>query len=154
MDQIEDIKFAGNHVTYLLSYADLIQLGGYAAVEYCGGPSMIFRMGRQDAHSEAEVAPTGRLHEKEDDTATLFKKYSRMGFTKQEFVALLGHHTIGFADEDKTGFKARWTQNPYVFDNTYYKELLAGDRSKFFKSPAELGVLHDAEMKRYVEAYA
>jgi catalase (peroxidase I) len=84
----------------------------------------------------------------------LFKKFSRFGFTKQEYVAFIGHHTIGFADEDKTGFKARWTMNPYVFDNTYYKELLAGERSKYFKSPAELGMMHDAEMKRYVEAYA
>lgn len=46
IDQIEDIKNEGNHITALLSYPDLIQLGGYAAVEYCGGPSMIFRMGR------------------------------------------------------------------------------------------------------------
>lgn len=64
-----------------------------------------------------------------------------MGLTKQEYVALLGNHTIGFADEDKTGFKARWTQNPYVFDNTYYKELLLEDKSKYFKSPAESGML-------------
>lgn len=46
MDQIEDIKNEGNHITAMLSYADLIQLGGYAAVEYCGGPVMLFRMGR------------------------------------------------------------------------------------------------------------
>lgn len=30
-------------------------MGGYAAVEYCGGPSMIFRMGRKDAENESEV---------------------------------------------------------------------------------------------------
>jgi hypothetical protein len=24
-------------------------LGGYSAVEYCGGPSMVFKMGRVDA---------------------------------------------------------------------------------------------------------
>lgn len=62
MDQIEDIKQEGNHITALLSYSDLIQLGGYAAVEYCGGPSMIFNMGRKDAteadkSSSSEVAP-------------------------------------------------------------------------------------------------
>ena len=39
----------------MLSYADLIQLGGYAAVEYAGGPSMVFRMGRQDAE-ENEIS--------------------------------------------------------------------------------------------------
>ena len=35
--------------------ADLIQLGGYAAVEYCGGPAMLFNMGRTDVKSEADV---------------------------------------------------------------------------------------------------
>lgn len=49
IDQINEIKVDGNHITALLSYSDLIQLGGYAAVEYCGGPTMIFRMGRVDA---------------------------------------------------------------------------------------------------------
>ena len=52
--QVEEIKRHGNHVTAMLSRADLIQLGGYAAVEYCGGPSMIFRMGRTDVKSEAD----------------------------------------------------------------------------------------------------
>jgi catalase (peroxidase I) len=49
MGQIEEIKNFGNHITAMLSYSDLIQLGGYAAVEYAGGPSMIFKMGRIDA---------------------------------------------------------------------------------------------------------
>jgi len=57
IEQIEDIKHEGNHITAILSYADLIQLGGYAAVEYCGGPSMFFRMGRVDAESEADASP-------------------------------------------------------------------------------------------------
>ena len=52
--QVDEIKRHGNHITTLLSYSDLIQLGGYAAVEYCGGPSMIFRMGREDVTSEAD----------------------------------------------------------------------------------------------------
>ena len=40
----------------MLSKADLIQLGGYAAVEYCGGPSMVFKMGREDMGSEADAS--------------------------------------------------------------------------------------------------
>ena len=39
----------------MLSTADLIQLGGYADVEYCGGPAMIFNMGRKDIGSEGDV---------------------------------------------------------------------------------------------------
>jgi len=38
----------------MLSKADLIQLGGYAAVEYCGGPSMVFKMGREDMTEEGD----------------------------------------------------------------------------------------------------
>ena len=67
MKIIEDVKENGNHITELLSISDLIQLGGYTAVEYCGGPSMIFRMGRKDIETEAEasnaVAVTNRSHE-------------------------------------------------------------------------------------------
>lgn len=40
----------------MLSISDLIQLGGYTAVEYCGGPSMIFRMGRKDVATETEAS--------------------------------------------------------------------------------------------------
>ena len=51
----------------MLSYSDLIQLAGYTAVEYSGGPSMIFRMGREDIKTEGEasdaVAITDGSHE-------------------------------------------------------------------------------------------
>lgn len=39
----------------MLSVPDIIQLGGYAAVEYCGGPQMVFRMGRLDVEGEADA---------------------------------------------------------------------------------------------------
>lgn len=44
----------------MLSHSDLIQLGGYAAVEYTGGPVMLFRVGRMDAE-EKEVTQEERL---------------------------------------------------------------------------------------------
>jgi len=36
----------------MLSVPDILQLGGYAAVEYCGGPQMIFQMGRTQIEGE------------------------------------------------------------------------------------------------------
>jgi hypothetical protein len=43
-----------------------------------------------------------------------------MGFTDQEFVALMGRYTLGFSDKNQTDRKSRWVMNPYVFDNTYF----------------------------------
>jgi catalase (peroxidase I) len=52
---VKEIQVNGNHITAMLSISDLIQLGGYTAVEYCGGPSMIFRMGRKDMDQEPDA---------------------------------------------------------------------------------------------------
>ena len=94
-------------------------MGGYAAVEYCGGPAMIFRMGRKDAE-ENENTPENRLPDVHEDKPNIYKKMLRMGFTQRDFVALMGSHTLGFAHADRSGFHGRWTQNPHVFDNTYF----------------------------------
>lgn len=51
LEKIEEIKEEGNHITAKMSYTDLVQLGGYTAVEYTGGPVMLFRMGRDDAEN-------------------------------------------------------------------------------------------------------
>jgi len=77
-----------------------------------------------------------------------------MGFSTQEIVAIMGSHTLGFAHPDRTGFQGRWTQNPHVFDNTYYKEVLLGEKSRFLKTPAEHMLLENSEMKRFCEMYA
>ena len=56
MKEVSEIHQNGNHITTMLSQADLLQMGGYAAVEYCGGPSMVFKMGREDMESEADAS--------------------------------------------------------------------------------------------------
>lgn len=75
----------------------------------------------------------------------------RMGFTREEFVAIMGSHTIGFAREDRSGYKGRWTQNPHVFDNTYYKEVLLGDKTRFLRTPSEIMLYENADMKAICE---
>lgn len=37
---ITNLQENGNHITDMLTIADLIQIGGAAAVEYCGGPQL------------------------------------------------------------------------------------------------------------------
>jgi L-ascorbate peroxidase len=149
MEQIQELQEDGNHITAILSYADLIQLGGYAAVEYAGGPSMVFRMGRKDAEeSELPQLTHG------EGNKSMIEKVEGFGFTRREFVTLMGSHTLGFANMEVTGPQGRWTQNPHVFDNTYYKEVLLGDRSKFLKTKAEILLATDPELRAYCEEYA
>jgi len=104
MEQIQEIHEDGNHITALLSYSDLIQLGGYAAVEYAGGPSMVFRMGRKDAEeSDLPQLTHG------SDSSSMIEKVSNLGFSRREFVTLMGSHTIGFASLEASGPQGRWT---------------------------------------------
>lgn len=145
LEQLEDIKTDGNHITTLLSYSDIIQLGGLAAVEYCGGPSMVFRMGREDATETESHSYDANAHD------SLLSKMLSLGFSKRDFAALMGSYTLGFSSLEATGAHGRWTQNPHVFDNSYYKEVLLGEKSKFMKTPNEWQLLEDSELKSYCE---
>jgi hypothetical protein len=40
---------------------------------------------------------------------SLLERMLRTGWTKQEFVAIMGSHTLGFARMENSGFKGRWT---------------------------------------------
>lgn len=37
---VQNLQENGNHITDMLTIADLIQIGGAASVEYCGGPQL------------------------------------------------------------------------------------------------------------------
>lgn len=149
--QVEEIANEGNHITHKLSHADLLQLGGYAAVEYCGGPAMVFRAGRKDLTDEGDAVQ----HEAETTGGSLVvQRLAQHNLTSEEFVALMGSFTIGFIGENRKGPSCRWTMNPYVFDNSYFKELLLRDESKYIKTEADLRLLQQSELKNWVEAYA
>ena len=66
----------------------------------------------------------------------------------------MGMHTIGFAGENKKGPLTRWTQNPYVFDNSYFKELLLGEKSRYYSSESDHRLVSNPELRHWVEAYA
>jgi len=150
-DQIAEISEIGNHITQMLTLSDLIQLGGYAAVQYCGGPEMMFRMGRPDAESEGDAVH----HDRETyGTSLCVQGINQAKFTPQEHVAIMGIHTLGFVGMAKKGPDTRWCMNPYVFDNTYYKELMLGDRSKYYRTDADRALMNDSEKRQWVERYA
>jgi len=66
----------------------------------------------------------------------------------------MGSFTLGFAGEEKKGAHTRWCMNPYVFDNTYFQELMLRDQSKYFKTEADLKLMQNESLKSWVEAYA
>lgn len=79
---------------------------------------------------------------------------AQSNLTPEEFVALMGQLTIGFCGEDKKGPQTRWTMNPYVFDNEYFKELLLKDQSKYYRTEADLKLMQSSNLRNWVEAYA
>ena len=44
--------------------------------------------------------------------------------------------------------------NPFVFDNTYFQEVLLGSKGIYLKTEADLNLLNDPSLKKWVEAYA
>lgn len=77
-----------------------------------------------------------------------------MGLTSEEYVALMGSYTLGFANDENKTRNGRWCMNPYVFDNTYFQEVLLGHDSKYLKTEADMRLLHDSELREWVEKYA
>lgn len=155
MKLIKQVKEDGNHITAMLSYSDIIQLGGYTAVEYCGGPSMIFKMGRQDVETEGEASNAlAIVPDMQHENAVMVKKFDMMGLDPEEYVAIMGSQTLGFASDDNQAKTGRWTMNPYVFDNTYFKEVLVGRDSIYLKTEADMRLLQDSNLRQWVEAYA
>lgn len=108
-------------------------------------------MGREDVEGEGEAVQ----HEPEQVGNGLFvSRLDKLNLNAQEIVALMGSHTLGFQGQETKGFNSRWVMNPYVFDNTYFKELLLRDKSKYFKTEADVRLVQNPEYRNWVEAYA
>jgi len=115
---------------------------------------MIFRMGRKDVETEGEASTALAITEASHENSVQVAKFELMGLGASEYVALMGSYTIGFASDDNKTKQGRWTMNPYVFDNTYFKEVLLGHQSNYLKTQADLRLLDNPELKEWVEAYA
>jgi L-ascorbate peroxidase len=127
-----------------LSWADLVAVGGAAAVQKCGGPSIEIGLGRED---QSEPAPAHRLPGGAEGAVLVRALFTRMGLSVQELVALSGAHTLGHVQ------RRPFTADPWVFSNSYYVQLLAqaGGQLRLNSDDALLG---DAEMRGWVERYA
>ncbi|KAG8387740.1 hypothetical protein BUALT_Bualt02G0052800 [Buddleja alternifolia] len=135
-----------------ISHADFYQLAGVVAVEVTGGPDVPFHPGRPD---KEEPPVEGRLPaatKGPDHLRDVFIK--QMGLTDLDIVALSGGHTLGRCHPERSGFDGPWTSNPLIFDNSYFKELLSGDKEGLLQLPSDKNLLLDAKFRRFVEKYA
>ena len=147
LKQIEYTKKEGNHITAMLSFADLIQLGAYAALEYCEGPEVEFKMGREDV-DELETEDEGILSAEN----AVDVQFANTGLTDEEIVALMGRRTLGFLPPEDE-YQGRWCQNPYVFDNTYFQELLI-ENTRYIKLEDDRSLIDNQKYRKYVEMFA
>lgn len=131
-----------------VSFADLIQIAGAAAVEESGGPALAMTYGRKDAPGPASAVEEGNLPAGGAPWPApaagpgdhLRAVFHRMGLTDQDIVALSGAHTLGRARPSRSGFGAKetkytaagcpgapggtsWTPNFTTFDNSYFVEV-------------------------------
>ena len=136
----------------ILSYGDFYQLAGVVAVEITGGPDIPFHPGRED---KPEPPLEGRLPDAtkgSDHMRDVFVKH--MGLTDKDIVALSGGHTLGRCHKERSGFEGPWTANPLIFDNSYFTELLTGEKEGLLQLPTDKALLCDPVFRPLVEKYA
>jgi catalase (peroxidase I) len=152
-----------------LSVADIWALAGAAAVKYSGGPEVPVVNGRTDAADGSKCPANGRLPDASQGGAHLREVFGRMGFNDQEIVALSGAHTLGSCHTTRSGYDGPWTQDPFNFDNTYFKNLLELEwterqwdgpmqyqdpTGKLMMLPSDMALKEDAGFLPYAQAYA
>jgi len=135
----------------ILSYADFYQLAGVVAVEVTGGPSIPFHPGRTDLSDSPEE---GRLPDATGGSDHLRSVFYRMGLGDKDIVALSGGHTLGRCHKERSGYEGPWTRTPLLFDNSYFRELLVGEREGLIQLPSDKALLQDPIFSKYVHLYA
>ncbi|HEY7030099.1 MAG TPA: peroxidase family protein [Thermomicrobiales bacterium] len=129
-----------------VSWADLVAIGGAAAVAKCGGPVIEVGIGRIDA---ADPAPEHRLPTSDEGAARLKAHFVGMGLGPRELVALSGGHTLGKANGRP------FTRDYLDFSNDYFVQLLGQDDDPATGLlPSDRALLDDPESRPYVELYA
>ncbi|XP_021759552.1 L-ascorbate peroxidase 3-like [Chenopodium quinoa] len=147
VDFCEQVKAKYPKVTY----ADFYQLAGVLAVEVTGGPKIPFIPGRPDSRDQQD---SGALPNPNGDAKHLRDIFYRMGLNDRDIVVLSGAHTLGRANNDRSGFDGPFTEDPFKFDNSYYVNLRKEDKPGLVKFPTDKVLVEDPAFSKYVQLYA
>ncbi|KAK8359588.1 hypothetical protein V6Z11_A04G106000 [Gossypium hirsutum] len=131
----------------ILSYADFYQLAGIVAVEVTGGPEIPFHPGMGNIYK-------GRLPQATKGSDHLREVFGHMGLGDKDIVALSCGHTLGRCHKERSGFEGPWTSNPLIFDNSYFKELVSGEKEGLMQLPTDKALLEDPVFRPLVHKYA
>jgi catalase (peroxidase I) len=151
LKEINEIHNEGNHITSMLSVSDLIQIGGAAAIEYSGGPKISVKTGRPEV--SYNLSENSAFPDVDFDIHDIKSRYSSLGLSSTEVVALFGYRTLGFLSNKLENKEYRWTGNPFVFDNTYYSELM-NPNSEYLKTTSDKALLNDSEYLEIISKFA
>ncbi|KAG6744073.1 hypothetical protein POTOM_052782 [Populus tomentosa] len=103
---------------------------------------------------KSDPPPEGRLPDATKGSDHLRDVFGHMGLSDKDIVALSGGHTLGRCHKERSGFEGPWTPNPLVFDNSYFKELLSGEKEGLIQLPSDKTLLEDPVFRPLVEKYA
>jgi cytochrome c peroxidase len=163
-----------------ITYADLYTLAGVVAVEESGGPTIPFRLGREDMDSGETSPPDGRLPDADKGSKIktichIRDVFYRMGVDDREIVALLGAHALGRCHTDASGYWGPWTFAENTFSNEYFRLLLEerwspklthngqlwdgpdqyeDSTGQLMMLPSDIALVQDPSLRKIVELYA
>nr|KAJ0193742.1 hypothetical protein LSAT_V11C800419590 [Lactuca sativa] len=107
------------------------------------------------SYDKKEIPNEGRLPDATKGNDHLREVFvETMGLEGIDIVTLSGGHTLGGAHKEISGFEGPWTSTPLIFDNSYFIELLAGEKKGFLKLPTDKALLEDPIFRSLVEKYA
>lgn len=136
------------------SLSDVMAVSCCIGIEKCGGPYIPIKIGRKDYIIEDSTL--NPPFTEEWNLSSILQRFTEMGFSKKEVVALNGTHTLG---KIRGNF---FTEDPYSFNNSFFKRLLSTQTEtvllpthptlEFAKT--DLLFLQDEECKKYIEKYS
>jgi len=99
-----------------ISKTDLIAMSISVGLEKAGLPRFPIKLGRKDAKYAEGIWD---LPKEQTSNLLMQKRFHQLGMSDKEMIALLGAHTLGKANGKF------FTLEPYTFDNSFFKHLIA-----------------------------